>query len=63
MVTKMLIKGVSMLLMMLKDCCWSGFRCCAVVYVSQLPLPLSDRVPVVAVAVVREGHHGDKDVD
>ena len=39
------------LLMMLKVCCWSAFRCC-VIRVSRfpLPLPLSDRVPVVDVA-------------
>ena len=68
----LLIENVSALLMMLKDCCCqsrSTFRCC-VVCISQLPLPLPllDRVPVVAVAMVFQlrlegGRHGDKDVN
>ena len=69
----LLIENVSALLMMLKDCCRSAFRCC-VVCISRLPLPLWDRVPVVVVVVVvvvamvfqlsLEGRrHGDKDVD
>ena len=45
----------------------STSHCCAVAYVSQFPLPLSDRVPIVVAAMVskcwREVHHGDKDVD
>ena len=47
MVTKMLIEDVSTLLMKLKDCCRSRS---AAVLMSQLPLQLSDRVPVVDVA-------------
>ena len=56
MVTNMLIMDVSRLLIMLKDCCWSTFCCCAVACVSRLSLSLSDRVPVVKVAL------GGKDV-
>ena len=69
MVVVILIEDVSTLLMMLKDCCWSSFRCCVVVYVSRLPLllPLSDLVPVAAAVVfllhLEGGHHGDKDID
>ena len=38
--------------------------CYVVVCVSRLPLlPLSGRVSVVVVTAVREGRHGDKDVD
>ena len=61
--TKMLIKDLLMLLMMIKDCCRSAVCCCVVVSMSQLPFPLSDRVPIVVVAAVREGRYGDKDVD
>ena len=48
----LLIEDVSSLLMMLKDCCRSTFRCCVVICVSRLPLllPLSDCVPAVIVA-------------
>ena len=51
MVVIILIEDVLTLLMMLKEYCQSAFRCC-VVRVSRfpLPLPLSDRVPVVVVA-------------
>ena len=42
----LLIEDVLTLLMMLNDCCRSVF-CCCVVCLSQLSLPLSDRVPVV----------------
>ena len=66
MLAMLLIENVSTLLMMLKDCCRSrsAFRCC-VVCISRfpLPLPLSDRVPVVVAAVVfwlrfEGGRHG-----
>ena len=68
-----LIEDVSTLLMLLKDCCRSAFRCyCDVVCISQLPLPLpfllSDVCVPVATAVVfllylEGGCHGDRDVD
>ena len=71
--TMLLIEDVLTLMMMLKDCCQSrsAFRCC-VVCMSRfpLPLPLSNRVPVVVVAAsmvfrlrLEGGRHGDKDVD
>ena len=57
--TMLLIADVLTLLLLIKDCCRSAFRCCVVVCnISRLPLPLSDCVPVDA-----EGRHGDKDVD
>ena len=65
----LLIADVLTLLLMIKDCCRSAFRCCVVVYASQLPLilPLSDCVPIAAAVVFRMylegGRHGDKDVD
>ena len=65
-----LIENVSMLLMlMLKDCCTSAFRCCVVVCVLQLPLPfpLSDCAVVAADVVFhctwREGYHGGHDLN
>ena len=65
-----LIEDASALLMLLKDCCRSAFRCyCVVVCISQLPLPLllSNRVPVAAAAAfllhLGGGRHGDKDID
>ena len=55
MMPMILIEDVStlllLLLLLIEDCCWSAFRCCVVVCImSQLPLPLSDCVPVVVVA-------------
>ena len=56
MVVMIFIEDAPTLLIMLKDCCRSAFRCCAVC-VSQfpLPLPLLDCVPVVVVLVVLGG--------
>ena len=64
MVTKMLIEDVLTLLLMMKDCCWSVFRCCVVVCVSRLPLalPLLDRVVVAAAAAAVPVVLGGKDV-
>ena len=66
-----LIEDAWALLMMLKDCCRSAFRCCVVACVSQLPLPLLDHVPAVVVAAaavmlqlhLEGGRHGENDVD
>ena len=64
----LLVEDVSMLLMMLGNCCRSVFHCC-VVWVSRFPLtlPLSDCVSVAADVVfmlhLEGGRHGDKDID
>ena len=55
MLALLFIADVLTLLLMIKDFCRSMFCCCVVAFVSQLPLPLSDCIPVGLVVLGGKG--------